>query len=223
MLSPALPLKLSVAGIRFTGYVIETNFRIARVFGQAVLKAGSLSMPRSAVVSGPAAKSARQGNGTVTRPAAARDLSAPARPHPVARPKPAIRVAPVVKKSTAEAVTAELPPPPVAKAEPKAAPVSSVTATPKTDVPAKAKADSQSVVTPKAAVKQEVESAAPFAAKGTAAPDVPSKDAGASVAVTTRPVVPASEKPAEPAAVKRPRAPSMPPALPEPASKSKVR
>lgn len=222
MLSPALPLKLSVAGIRLTGYVIETNFRIARVLGQAALKAGAFPMPRSTTVSGSAAKNAGLGKGTLEKPVAARNLSAPARPKPVARPKPALSVAPLVKKPAADVAAVEIPSAPVAKADPKPAPMASVTAAPKADVPTPAKADSQPVVTPKAEMKPEVAPAAPVAAKVTVAPDVPSKDAGATVAVTTKPVVPASENSADPAAVKRPRAPSMPPALPETAKKAKV-
>jgi hypothetical protein len=222
MLSPALPLKLSVAGIRLTGYVIETNFRIARVLGQAALKAGALSMPRGTAVSGSAAKHAGLGKGTLEKPVAAGNLTAPVRPKPLTRPKPALRVAPLVKMPAADIAAVEIPSAPVAKAAPKPDPVSSITAAPKADVPTPAKADIQPVVTPQAEMKPEVAPAAPAAAKVTAKPDVPSKDAGATVAVATKPVVPASEKPADPAAVKRPRAPSMPPALPENAKKAKV-
>ena len=39
MLAPDLPLKLSAAGIRLTGYMIESQLRVARVMTEAGLKA----------------------------------------------------------------------------------------------------------------------------------------------------------------------------------------
>lgn len=214
MLSSALPLKLSVAGIRLTGFVIETNFRIARVFGQAALKAGPFSMP--------VVKGAGLSKGPQVKPEAARDMSAPLRPHPVARAKPALRApSPVAKPAEVKAVT-EMPAPPVAKTEPKPAPVPSVSPAVTAAVPTPAKADSKPVVTPKAAPAAPAE---PVAAKVKPAPVVASTDAAPTVAAPVAPAKPAPAlvaTPAEPAPVKRPRAPSMPPALPEAALKTKA-
>jgi hypothetical protein len=69
MLAPDLPLKLSAAGIRLTGDMIESNLRVAQVFGEAALRSGRLSMP------------GKSGSATSVKPAAKASASAkPATP-----------------------------------------------------------------------------------------------------------------------------------------------
>ena len=160
MLSPDLPLKLSAAGIRLTGYVIESNLRVARVFGQAALEAGSFSGGLRAKAAQPCVRKEGPAEAKV-----AVKKHAPAPRAAVATPKPTVATNTAKSAPVAEAVPA-----PVAGTKP---------------VARRATAE----------------------VKAARLPD---------------PAKPAKVKATEQAAVKRPRAPSMPPALPEPVKKTKA-
>lgn len=206
MLSPALPLKLSAAGIRLTGYVIETNLRIARVFGQAALKAGSFCLPLQAAGTSPDVGTPGLGTAKVAEAKAVPGRAVPKRAQPVPIAKPAVKIASVASKPAAPAVEVK----PVLAVDPKPAPLSAVNLAAPADVPVPANPESKPVAAPIPVSVAKVETV----------PDATPKDAGTAATMSARPVAPALAKSAEPAATKRPRAPSMPPALPEVGKKS---
>jgi hypothetical protein len=69
MLAPELPLKLSAAGIRLTGYMVEKQLRVAQVYCEAFLNTGMWSR-------------------TLTAKAAVPAPQPPSRAAPPARPRP---------------------------------------------------------------------------------------------------------------------------------------
>ena len=89
MLSPDLPLKLSAAGIRFTGYMIESNMRVARVFGIAALRASPVpsSMKRNSPSWKPRSRPVRRMPRGVAGRSAATPAKAPRRPRQTPRPR----------------------------------------------------------------------------------------------------------------------------------------
>ncbi|SEL08352.1 hypothetical protein SAMN05443999_103256 [Roseovarius azorensis] len=181
MLSPDLPLKLSAAGIRLTGYVIESNLRVAQVFGQAALEAGSFSGRLKAKAAQPCARKE-----AVVEAKSAVEDHAPAPRAAVAAPKPkvaweAAKPAPVAEARSVAEVK------PAIAVEAKAAPVS--------------EAEPAPVARSKPAAQR--------AARKVKATHTPDQAMPARTKATDEPVV------------KRPRAPSMPPALPEPVKKTK--
>ena len=184
MLSPDLPLKLSAAGIRLTGYVIESNLRVARVFGQAALEAGSFSGGLRAKAAQPCVRKEGPAEAKV-----AVKKHAPAPRAAVATPKPT-----VATNTAKSAPVAETRPAPVPEMKPDIA------------VEAKGAPVAEAVPAPVAGTK-------PVARRATAE---------VKAARLPDPAKPAKVKATEQAAVKRPRAPSMPPALPEPVKKTKA-
>lgn len=84
MLAPDLPLKLSAAGIRFTGYMIEKQLRVAQVFGEAALKAGPFARGMADKAATPAAPAK-----TEAPKSEAQAAKSPAKPRPAKRAKTA--------------------------------------------------------------------------------------------------------------------------------------
>ncbi len=107
MFTPDFPLKLSAAGFRFAGYMVESNLRVAKVLGEAAFKTGPFSKPLSAKSAEPqrAPRPAR------AKPAAAKRVA------PAKQAQAAHTPAPAPVKAEAPAKTA----PPVASPASRAA------------------------------------------------------------------------------------------------------
>ncbi|MEQ8895808.1 MAG: hypothetical protein RID23_01865 [Roseovarius sp.] len=203
MMPVSAPLKLSAASMRMAGYVIESNLRIAQVFGRAALETNPFmgrsytsagrSVPKAAV---PAVPDVAEVTPAVEKKAA------PAKP---AAEKPAT---PAVKKAEAKPAavkTAEAKP---AKDELKAE--AKTAAKPAKDEP---KAEAKPAAKPaKEAPKAEAKPAAKpakEAPKADAKPDAPAQEA----AGTPEKGASTGPESGEPVA-KRTRKPSVPPAMP---------
>ncbi len=132
------PLKLSMAGIRLTGYMIENNMRVAQAFGQAAIQVNPFMShaPIASVVN-------------ASKPVAKAKRAAPvrAKPAPVAKPAQPEKAPVVAKKAVAANTGAKPRAKPVVKAPVKAA---SKTAAPVAVKPAEAPA-TKAKSTPKAA------------------------------------------------------------------------
>ncbi len=190
MLSPDLPLKLSAAGIRLTGYVIESNLRVARVFGQAALGAGAFSGSLRAKAAQPCAKKEAPAKVKL-----ASQNNAPLPQVDVPVPKPVAKKPALASDNAKSERVAEIKSAPLAEAKP------ATVVEPKTETVAKT--EPAPVAKEKPATRRAAETT-----KSTVMPD------------SATPTSPA--KAAEQASIKRPRAPSMPPALPEPVKKTKA-
>ncbi|AWZ21210.1 hypothetical protein RTM1035_05730 [Roseovarius sp. TM1035] len=152
MLSPEIPLKLSAAGIRLTGFMVENQLRVAQVYCEAFLKTGIWSRSLTAKAAVPAtpvktkaapkpkvadanAKPRRAARAAVAPVAPAtpakaaapvtppvQQVAAPAAPAVAAKPAPLTEVKPAVQ--------------PVPMAAPKPAPVAEAALAPKPVAPA---------------------------------------------------------------------------------------
>jgi len=218
MLSPDLSLKMSAAGIRLTGYVIETNLRVARVFGQAALRSGSFSKPVIAraeepVETKPLIKREKQ---HTTK--ASLDAGAPERLRSVKGPQTVIEIA----SKTAEPVESLAEVKSVPLAEMTSIPVSETKPGMPTNLRIETGAGTQPAAAPKVKSPRTSEARpAALASKPVISVAVPKAAAPGTGTATSASVAAAVEKITESTGVKRPRAPSMPPALPEAPKKTK--
>lgn len=208
MLTPVLPLKLSAAGIRVFGYMIESQLRVARIFGRAALQATPFASPLREKASLP----------NTVRHGAPRPKVTPVQKPRVAAARGAGAVAPARPAVVAEAPAAAQKPAPATRKPVKTAPrpVTAPAGTLKTDQPKAA------AIPParSARVQDDTPSAAPEAipaVTNVAAPEpaqVGTRAEMSRAAPAEQPV-----KTAETAAPRRPRAPSMPPSMPAPVRK----